>query len=70
MTVSSTLDGYAGHYGTWQSAIHGFAHQKELTKVRRQLFPQPLRRISPKLPKRFSPMLFNVNHVMTFVVFS
>lgn len=40
------------HYGTWESAVYGLAHANELGSLRRQLFPQRLPKLEPKLKPR------------------
>lgn len=30
------------HYGTWESAVYGLAHSKELSSIRKKLFKEPL----------------------------
>ncbi|PAA93229.1 hypothetical protein BOX15_Mlig028227g3, partial [Macrostomum lignano] len=44
--------GAAVHYGTWQSAIHGFAHRGELASIRKRLFPDRLPRPKHRLTPR------------------
>ena len=46
--------GSAGHYGTYQSIIHGVASAREgnLGKLRAKLFPKPMPKFGPKLPRR------------------
>ncbi|XP_077998254.1 saccharopine dehydrogenase-like oxidoreductase [Glandiceps talaboti] len=58
LTFHSGPKGTNIHYATWQSAIHGFADQGNLRKIRKQLNPQPLPRLEPKLPKR-GALFFN-----------
>lgn len=43
-----------GHYGTYQSIIYGVASEKEgnLKKLRKQLFPNPMPKVGPKLKMR------------------
>jgi len=41
--------GFHGHYATWQSAIYGFACAKELKPLRKQLFPERLPELRPRL---------------------
>lgn len=40
------------HYGTFESAVYGFAHASELSAIRRQLFPTRLPRFQPILRDR------------------
>jgi short subunit dehydrogenase-like uncharacterized protein len=61
ITISGINNGYAIHSGTWQSAVHGFAHQEELTKIRQQLFSQALPKVGPKLPKRVGKLGYYYN---------
>ncbi|KAI9565541.1 hypothetical protein GHT06_009333 [Daphnia sinensis] len=44
--------GFHLHYGTWQSAIYGFACAHELKPLRKKLFPQRLPEMEPKLQSR------------------
>ncbi|XP_046635141.1 saccharopine dehydrogenase-like oxidoreductase [Daphnia pulicaria] len=44
--------GFRLHYGTWQSAIYGFACANELKPLRKKLFPQRLPECQPKLKSR------------------
>lgn len=37
------------HYTTFESAVHGFAHAKELRELRKKLFTTPLPKLLPKL---------------------
>jgi len=46
------LPGAAINFGTWQSAIHGFAHAKELGSLRKQLYPERMPSTKPKLKHR------------------
>jgi len=46
------LPGAAINFGTWQSAIHGFAHAKELGSLRKQLYPERMPASKPKLKPR------------------
>lgn len=46
------LKGSALHYGTWESAVYGLAHYNELRPLRRQLFPNRLPELKPKLKPR------------------
>ncbi|XP_071963086.1 saccharopine dehydrogenase-like oxidoreductase [Antedon mediterranea] len=54
LTASSSGSGTVGHYGTWQSAIHGFANSKELIGLRKQFQHKPMPRYQPRLTKRSS----------------
>ncbi|XP_070491011.1 saccharopine dehydrogenase-like oxidoreductase [Chironomus tepperi] len=40
------------HYGTYESAVYGFAHANELGGIRRQLFKEKLPRFKPTLKSR------------------
>ena len=40
------------NYATWQSAIHGFSHASELAALRRELYPERLPRLQPRLSPR------------------
>ncbi|XP_073233864.1 saccharopine dehydrogenase-like oxidoreductase [Porites lutea] len=46
--------GGGGHFGTYQSAIHGVASERggNLKKLRAQLFSKPMPKFGPKLPRR------------------
>jgi len=48
------LPGPALNFGTWQSAIHGFAHAKELKDLRKALYPERMPSTQPKLKPRGS----------------
>lgn len=54
LTMHSGPAGSAGHYGTYQSIIHGVASAREgnLDKLRSKLFPNPMPKFGPKLPRR------------------
>ncbi|XP_028391984.1 saccharopine dehydrogenase-like oxidoreductase [Dendronephthya gigantea] len=56
LTVNSGEKGMRGHYGTYHSLIYGIASEKEgnLKKLRKELFPNPLPRVGPKLKMRGS----------------
>lgn len=56
MTVGP--DGIHYNYGTWQSAIHGFAHANELRPLRKALFPERLPMPKYKAPHRW-PLFFS-----------
>jgi len=45
-------EGGAVNTGTLESAIHGFAHAKELKPLRRQLYPEPMPKYDYRMPKR------------------
>lgn len=40
------------HYGTWESAVYGLAHAKELSGIRKKLFKEPLPFNKPRQIKR------------------
>jgi len=46
------LPGAAINFATWQSAIHGFAHAQELKGLRKQLYPDRMPSVRPKLKPR------------------
>jgi len=46
------LPGASLNFGTWQSAIHGFANAKELRGLRKSLYPERMPSQSPKLKPR------------------
>jgi len=46
-----TASGPSINFGTYQSAIHGVANGGELAKLRRQLYPEKLPKITPKVPR-------------------
>lgn len=50
--ASVNTSGPSIHFGTWASAIYGFAHAKELKSLRLQLYPKKLPDLKPKLKKR------------------
>jgi len=50
--ITPDLPGASINFGTWQSAIYGFAHAKELKSLRKSLFPDRLPATSPKLKPR------------------
>ncbi|XP_005095024.1 saccharopine dehydrogenase-like oxidoreductase [Aplysia californica] len=52
LTTETGNDGAAINTGTLESAIHGFAHAKELKPLRRSLFPDPMPKYDFRLPKR------------------
>lgn len=47
------LQGYTVNTGTFESAVHGFAHMKELKPLRQALFPDPMPKYEYRLPKRW-----------------
>ncbi|XP_067682807.1 saccharopine dehydrogenase-like oxidoreductase [Haliotis asinina] len=52
ISLTSGPEGAAINYATYESAVHGFAHQGELPAIRKQLFPSPLPRSKHKVPRR------------------
>jgi len=54
------LPGATINFATWQSAIYGFAHAKELGKTRKQLFPDRMPSSKPKLLPRGSLHYSNI----------
>ncbi|CAI5770640.1 saccharopine dehydrogenase-like oxidoreductase [Podarcis lilfordi] len=52
LTVKSGPQGSCIHDGTWKSAIHGFADQGSLKKIRRQIGHKPLPVTGRKLKRR------------------
>ena len=50
VTTPENVSGPSINFATFQSAIYGFAHAKELKGIRKQLFPE-------KLPKELTPKL-------------
>jgi len=54
LTLHNGPKGGSGHFGTYQSIIHGVASAREgnLKKLRTQLFPKPMPKFGPKLPRR------------------
>nr|XP_034964210.1 saccharopine dehydrogenase-like oxidoreductase [Zootoca vivipara] len=52
LTVKSGPEGSCIHDGTWKSAIHGFADQDSLKKIRRQIGHKPLPVTGRKLKRR------------------
>ncbi|XP_033000290.1 saccharopine dehydrogenase-like oxidoreductase [Lacerta agilis] len=52
LTVKSGPEGSCIHDGTWKSAIHGFADQDNLKKIRRQIGHKPLPVTGRKLKRR------------------
>lgn len=57
-SVTNTFQGFHLNYGTWQSAIHGFACANELKPLRKKLFPQRLPVMEPKLKSRFAAQIW------------
>ena len=47
------IPGPAINYGTWQSAIYGFAYAKELGPIRRALYPDRLPSPTHRLKSRY-----------------
>ena len=47
-----TATGPSVNFGTWQSLIHGVANAGDLYKLRRQLYPERMPKLSPNLGKR------------------
>lgn len=45
------------HYGTWESAVYGLAHAKELSSIRKKLFKEQLPYSKPRQVKRPSMFL-------------
>jgi len=54
------LPGATINFGTWQSAIHGFAHAKELGSLRKQIYPERMPSTKPKLKNRGSLHFSNI----------
>lgn len=52
LSFNSGNEGSAGHYATWQSAIHGFANAKELANLRKSVKSKPIPKYTPRLKKR------------------
>lgn len=52
LNLSAGPEGIVGNYATYESAVHGFANQAELAKMRKVLFPTPLPRSAHRPPKR------------------
>ncbi|KAJ7337116.1 hypothetical protein OS493_009968 [Desmophyllum pertusum] len=54
LTIHSGPKGSSGHFGTYQSIIHGVASAREgnLKKLRAKLFPKPMPKFGPKLARR------------------
>jgi len=51
--IIPNLPGASLNFGTWQSAIHGFANANELRGLRRTLYPERMPSTSPKLKPSF-----------------
>lgn len=49
----SGIKGPSINFGTWESAVYGLAHAKELSSLRRELYPERLPTMNPRLKKRF-----------------
>ena len=52
MTAPADAKGALINFGTWQSAIYGFAMAHELKALRRKLFPERLPLLKPRLSAR------------------
>ncbi|XP_020632673.1 saccharopine dehydrogenase-like oxidoreductase [Orbicella faveolata] len=54
LALHSGPKGSKGHFGTYQSIIHGVASAREgnLKKLRAQLYPKPMPKFGPKLARR------------------
>ncbi len=52
MTAPADAKGALINFGTWQSAIYGFAMAHELKALRRKLFPERLPLVKPRLSAR------------------
>ncbi|KAG7198229.1 hypothetical protein KM043_005636 [Ampulex compressa] len=50
--MTKKLSGAIVHYGTWESAIYGYAHANELRGLRTKLYPEKLPQFLPKLKSR------------------
>uniref|UniRef100_A0A0B6Y7D7 Saccharopine dehydrogenase NADP binding domain-containing protein n=1 Tax=Arion vulgaris TaxID=1028688 RepID=A0A0B6Y7D7_9EUPU len=56
--VESYMSGHSGpesftvNTGTFESAVYGFSHMKELKPLRKSLYPEPMPRFEYRLPKR------------------
>lgn len=48
-TEDPSIPGSSANYGTWESAVYGLAHAKELGGLRRKLYPTRLPQFNPKL---------------------
>ncbi|XP_046558013.1 saccharopine dehydrogenase-like oxidoreductase [Haliotis rubra] len=62
VSLKSGPEGAAINYATYESAVHGFAHQGELPDIRKQLFPSPLPRSKHKAPRRSETMATTAIH--------
>ena len=58
------LQGFVGHFGTYQSLIYGVesARKGNLAKLRAELFSKPLPKFGPKLQKRLVSMVGKSYH--------
>lgn len=56
LNFSAGPEGIVANFTTFESAVHGFAHQGELAPMRKVLFPTPLPRSPHRPPKR--PLIF------------
>jgi len=54
------LPGATINFATWQSAIHGFAHAKELGSLRKKIYPERMPPSKPKLKPRGSLHYSNI----------
>ena len=52
MTAPPGAKGALINFGTWQSAIYGFAMAHELKDLRKKLFPDRLPQLKPRLTSR------------------
>lgn len=52
LNLTHGSDGIAGNFGTFESAVYGFAHADELKTLRKSLFPTPLPRMAHRAPQR------------------
>jgi len=50
--VEEPIKGAAINYGTWESAVHGIGNATELRRLRKQLFPERLPKLAPKMARR------------------
>lgn len=50
--ISKEVNSASAHYGTYESAVYGVANYKELRKIRKELYPERLPLLGPKLKKR------------------
>lgn len=49
---TSNARGTSLNYGTWESAVYGYAHAHELRDLRMKLYPQKMPEFKPKLLPR------------------